>query len=117
MPTKLASNFAPDPTEEKIDRIVTLLTQIKEAVAPPWWKRLLNSLLSLAWKVLLLIIMTILSYYLWVAVSARLGGLMGGLSPQQKADQESTDITTVMDALKQLGEQQKAQASPPAKAK
>lgn len=105
MPMKLASNFAPDPEEEKIDRIITLLTQIKEAVAPPWWKRFLNTLLSLAWKVFLLLLMTVLSYYLWIAVSDKLGGVMGGLSPQQKADQESSDITTVMDTLKQLGEQ------------
>ncbi len=106
MPMKLASNFAPDPEEEKIDRIITLLTQIKEAVAPTMGKRILRTLGNFAWKVAVLLLMTIISFYLWTLVSDQFGGLLGGMTGGgtggASGEQEGMSIESTIKALEQI---------------
>lgn len=100
---KLASNFSPNSEDEKIDHIITLLTQIKEAVAPPWWKKILHTLLGFAWKVALLLLMTILSFYLWTLVSNQFSGMLGGLTGGgTEADKEGMSIEATIKALEQI---------------
>lgn len=103
---KLASNFSPNTEDEKIDHIITLLTQIKEAVAPTMGKRILRTLASFAWKVGVLLLMTIISFYLWTLVSAQFSGLLGGMTGAgaggTEADKEGMSIEATIKALEQI---------------
>lgn len=103
MPMKLASNFSPNTEEEKIDHIITLLTQIKEAVAPTVGKRILRTVLSFAWKVAVLLLLTIISVYLWNMVSGSFSGMLGGASgATDKAGGEGMSIESTIKALEQI---------------
>lgn len=99
---KLASNFSPNTEEEKIDRIVELLTQIKEAVAPTVGKRILRTFLGFAWKVAVLLLLTIISVYLWNMVSGSFSGLLGGGMKEGTEGGEGMSIESTIKALEQI---------------
>lgn len=102
MPMKLISNFSPNNEEEKIDRIISLLTEIKEAVAPTMGKRILRTLASFAWKVAVLLLLTVISVYLWNMVAGSFSGLLGGAAGGAQGDKEGMSIESTIKALEQI---------------
>ena len=86
-----------ESTETKIDYMVTLLTEIRDTLHPPVWKKVLHVAVSWGWKILLLVL---LSYYLSQAMTI-LTGFTSKLDGTEQGLMQAKD-----EAMKKLDELQ-----------